>query len=243
MNQISDQPLILIADDDPEFREQLIPEALGRLNSQIRKARDVEEACLVAAQQDSKGEPLDLIVLDMHMPLHKKTKDIADDGGIQFLRGHHLTRCPVVVFTAYPSYYNCVRAVQAGAVAYLPKAEQEAYKGKEGGIDQLVETCRELLKAPQPTESRFPPDGDWLEQNYEWLCEEFGGLWVAFVSASRAASAGIGAPERAGLVVISEKSREGLVRLIAGKLALLAEIPPIAFIPETETGTNGVQEI
>ena len=42
-------------------------------------------------------------------------------------------QCRVIVFTAYPSYENCVNAVKAGAYAYIPKLEQP--DGSGGGMD------------------------------------------------------------------------------------------------------------
>jgi len=232
MNQIIQQPLVLVADDDQEFREELIPKSLGRLNARVLTAKDTLEACIVAAEHDAHSEdPLDLIILDMHMPLHEGATKPADEAGIEFLRSNQLTECPVVVYTAYGSFRNCVRAVQAGAAAYVPKKLQEAYRGPEGGIDDLVEVCRELLTKTAPNQTHLPADGHWLDKNYEWLCREHGDRWVAFVPASKAQSAGIAGTERSGVVVVSEESREGLARIIAGKLPFLHEIPHIVFVP------------
>jgi CheY-like chemotaxis protein len=240
MNQVSDQPLVLVADDDDEFREEIIPEALRRLNARVLNARHVLEACLVVAEHDAHSkEPLDLIVLDMHMPRHGDTAKTAANGGIQFLRSFNLAMCPVVVYTAYPSYQNCVRAVQAGAVAYLPKMTQDTYDGnQEGGVDELVETCRALLKRPERDETRLPPDGEWLEENYDRLCQQYGGQWVAFVPASEAPAAGITGEERGGLVLVAKESRESLARFLAGRLPFLNEVPHIAFVPGREEGNH-----
>ena len=35
MNEISDEPLVLVVDDDNDFREDIIPRALARLNARI----------------------------------------------------------------------------------------------------------------------------------------------------------------------------------------------------------------
>lgn len=235
MNPVSEQPLVLVADDDEEFREEIIPEAMGRLDARILTAKDVRQACLVAAQHDAESkDPLHLIVLDMHMPLHEASIDPSEDAGIQFLRSYDLTECPVVVFTAYPSYQNCVRAVEAGAAAYLPKATQTVWGGPEGGIDQLVETCRRLLAKREPEGTRVAPDGDWISENYDWLCREFGGRWVAFVPTSKAMSAGIEGTERAGLVIIGEESRQSLARLVVKRLPFLDAIPHILFVPRLD---------
>ena len=233
MSQVSDRPLVLVADDDLEFREELLPEALARLNVRVVKAKDVREACLVAAEHDAPSEdPLDLIVLDMHMPLHEDTKDVAADGGIQFLRSYELTTCPVIVFTAYGSYRNCVGAVEAGAAAYVPKMSHDTYDGPEGGIDDLIETCRRLLEKPKTVETRLPPDDDWLSRNYDWLCREFGGRWTAFVHPEPARVAGLTGIEHDGLLLKGDESADNLKRTIVAKLPLLGTIPPIVFVPE-----------
>ena len=235
MNQISEQPLILVADDDREFREELIPEALGRLNARVLKAKDLQEACLVAAEHDASSEDaLELIVLDMHMPLHEDTKEIAANGGIQFLRGFDLSTCPVIVFTGYGSYRNCVGAAQAGAAAYLPKMTQDTFEGPEGGVDQLVETCRRLLEKPkvEADETRLPPDDDWLSRNYDWLCQEFGGRWIAFVHPVPTVKTGLAGTKHDGLLIVGDESQEKLRRTIVPELPRLGTIPPIVFVPK-----------
>ena len=237
MTKAIDQPLVLVADDDEEFREDLIPRALRRLHARTLPAKDVLEACLAAAKHDSHSDdPLNVIVLDMHMPLHENTTKIANDGGIQFLRSNQLTACPIVVFTAYPNFRDCVRAVQAGAAAYLSKSEPEAGEEPEGGINDLVETCRRLLTRPEADQMRSPPNGNWADENYDWLRQKCGGRWVAFVAASEASAAGISGTPLAGQVVISENSREDLARLVAKKLPFLSQIPHIAYIPTLEVG-------
>jgi CheY-like chemotaxis protein len=141
------QPLILVADDDKEFREELIPTALGRINARIVSAADVDEACSIAEEHGPESkDPLELVVLDMHMPLDEEAIETVEDGGIQFLQRIIAMQRRVVVFTAYASFRNCALAIRAGASAYLPKMEQELYEGGvEGGVDDLVETCKRLL--------------------------------------------------------------------------------------------------
>ncbi len=238
MNRGDDRPLVLVVDDDPEFREEILPEALGRLNARVLTAQDVLEARLVAAEHDADtNDPLNLVVLDMQMPRHGAEVETAEDGGIQFLRPYHRPDCPVVVFTAYPSYRNCVRAARAGAAAYLPKKEHDAFGGPEGGIDGLIETCRCLLTTPPAGEMRLPTNEDLIAQRYDALSlprEEFGDRWAALVPASKARSAGMVGTERAGLVVVTETSRERLAQLIIDKLPILGDIPHVKFVPRRE---------
>jgi CheY-like chemotaxis protein len=235
MTNIERQPLILVADDDKEFRERIAPEALERrLGARVLKAKDVLQACMTVAEHAvGSGDPLDLIVLDMHMPLHDNTIRVAEDGGIRFLRSYRLVQCPVVVFTAYPSYENCVRALGAGAAAYVPKAslKKGGTSETEGGLDALVDTCRALLEAGRVRQSHVPPDDQWLTKNYDWLKAHFASQWVAFVEPARARAAGIAFSECDGLALISSKSKERLERQMFTSLALLEDIPPIVQVP------------
>ncbi len=227
-------PRILVADDDDEFREEIIPKALERIGAQIIRAKDVLEACLAVAEHVGPRRSLDVVVLDMHMPLHKGTKKIEDDAGIRFLRSYGLVTCPVVVFTAYPSYQNCVLATQAGAAAYLPKAIQDSFHGPEGGVDKLVDTCRRLLLEPQAEVTRVPPGKDWLQENHAWLAETFGGQWVAFVDAAKGRVAGLAGEQRGEVLIVSAPSKEELARLVIAKIALLNEIPKLAFVQQND---------
>ena len=231
MREAERQALILLVDDDPEFRLNILPEALSRLDARTLAASDVLSACLIVAEHHAfSSDPLDLIVLDMNIPLHSGTSSTAIAGGINFLRSYELIRCPVVVFTAYPSFQNCVRSVQAGAQAYLPKMSQDSSEGREGGVDHLVETCRRLLTPVEWTEEDRPTDGGFFAREYEWLRQRFVGRWVALVPEAEARVAGLTGAEHEGFVVIDTESRDDLARRLTEKLAFLGKIPHLAFV-------------
>ncbi len=146
MHRSSEQPLVLIVDDDPEFREELLPQALSCLDARVLKASNVEEALQVAAKHSAESaDPLKLIVLDMHMHLQPDTAGVPRDAGVQFLQKLQKPDCPVIAVTAYVSFRDCVKVARAGAAAYIPKQEHDAYCGPEGGIDDLIKTCQKLL--------------------------------------------------------------------------------------------------
>lgn len=234
MHEILGKPRVLVIDDDPEYRDELIPEVLKRLGAKfdVEKAENVREGCEIAARQAETGTPFDLIVLDMHMP-PKHGARLATDAGIQVLRSLRLlaSLAPAVVFTAFHSYENCVRAVQAGAAAYLPKpVAMDGEQKPEGGIDALVETCGRLLTKPEADTMRPPSDTAWIEQNHEWLYRKFKGQCVAAMPTSVAKSAGITGTEREDWVVVSRDSREELARLIAVNLPFLDTFPEIVTV-------------
>jgi hypothetical protein len=128
--------------------------------------------------------------------------------------------------------------MRAGASAYIPKGRQDTYetdedgrRKREGGIDDLVNTCRRLLEVPERDDRVAPPDTIWLRENYDWLRDEFGGRWIAFIDRSLAISADIRGKERGGHIVVGELSKEELSRFLIGKLPYLPHVPPIAWLP------------
>lgn len=229
MTEPVSQPLALVADDDPEFREELIPRALGRIRARILKAANVADACRLAAEK-----PLEIVVLDMHMPLHIDTTEVAKDGGIHFLKSVITAHCPVIVFTAYPNFRNCAAAIRAGAAAYLPKKSQDAYKeGREGGMDDLIATCNRLLaegRCEEPV-SLPEPDLEWVKHNYEWLCSQFGGQWVAFLESKKARDVGINVEQQGAYGVLASPSEDELRKMLARQAVYLGYLPEVLWVP------------
>jgi CheY-like chemotaxis protein len=227
----SREPLILVVDDQEEWREDLIPKHLGRLGARILKASSIQEAMSIAAKHDENSEDsLDLIVLDMRLP-QDASSIIAEDGGIGFLRNYRLARCPMVVFTAYPTFANCVAAVKSGAEAYIPKIGTAE---GEGGMDALVAKVREILFTPKPKVAELPPRSSWLDSNYGWLSTELAGRWVAFVDESVATAAGLAGQEylrRDGIVLISGASYEEVRSVVLGAPLLAKAEPVIVLVP------------
>lgn len=234
MTEPAEQPLLLVADDDEEFREELIPTAMREINARVLKAVNVTEACRIGAEHGSgSADALELVVLDMHMPLHDGTGHVAKDGGLRFLRSVVKLRCPVVVFTAWPDFRSCVSAIRAGASAYLPKMSQDSYmEGREGGIDDLVATSRRLLEYAPPKSLAFPPlpDPMWIRENYEWLCKRFGGMWVAFLDPRRACEAGIDIEGR-DHGILSNQTEDELRRFLTTKAPYLGYLPEVLWVP------------
>lgn len=222
----SREPLILIVDDEDEWREDLIPKHLGRLGARILKASSIQEAMSIATMHDENSEDsLDLIVLDRRLP-QVSLGDLDEDGGIGFLRNYRLARCPIVVFTAHPTFANCVAAVKSGAEAYIPKL---GTADGEGGTDALVAKVKELLVTPKPEVAELPPRSSWLNSNYGWLSTELAGRWVAFVDESVACAAGLARQEylrRDGIVLIAGASYEEVRSVVLG-VPLLAEAEPV----------------
>lgn len=107
---MSDQPTILIADDDDDVRE-LVAFRLGRAGYRTISARDGREALGRAL-----NESPDLCVLDVAMP--------GADGleVTRALRANPATHAiPVILLTALSQERDVRAGIEAGAVAYIRK--------------------------------------------------------------------------------------------------------------------------
>ena len=102
--------LILIADDHEVVRRGLAE----LLEEFVPGATVVQAADFAACRRWLSQEPIDLLVLDMIMP---------DGNGLEFLKQvhHHYPKLPVVVLSVHAEQDYALRALRAGAMAYLAK--------------------------------------------------------------------------------------------------------------------------
>ena len=120
----SEQPKILVVEDDPDLREALV-DTLQLESMHVLQAASAEEAVLLI----NKNIDLDLIVSDVNMGA---------------MSGHDLLRqvktdypqIPVLLITAYASIQESVTAMKEGAVDYLVKPFEP---------EVLVETVRKFV--------------------------------------------------------------------------------------------------
>ena len=104
------EPLVLIADDDPDIRD-LVGFRLERSGCTVIRAADGEEALRLAEQT-----PPDVCVLDVMMP------KLDGLGVTRALRDSTTTeRVPVVLLTARAADDDVTRGFDAGADDYLRK--------------------------------------------------------------------------------------------------------------------------
>jgi CheY-like chemotaxis protein len=232
-------PLVLIVDDDKEFREDIGPEFITKqLGSRVIKAEDVESGLRQLAEHDPhSADPVDLLIIDMHMPLSDDEIKISDEAGILCLRyakRFNLDPPIVIVFTAHPSYDDCVRAAKDGADAYVLKLGEA---GKEEPLVVLETVCKQYLA--QTIEKQAPvPSADWLGEHYGWLCGAFGGRWVALIEKDDAAKAGYDVSSenrvQAGLFIIVGDSYSEVRDQIIAESALWKAEPAIALLPKLD---------
>jgi CheY-like chemotaxis protein len=229
--------LVLIVDDDSDYRESLLPIELERIGARSVAASDVDGALRLIESKFGPGssDRLDLVILDMHMPLGASPGPIDEKAGVKLLNkvfGLHeyrLIDCPVVVFTAYGSFRNCVSAVQAGAAAYIPKAPLE--DTGEGGLNDLLSNCKALLFPEATTASNVLPSSDWLRLHGKWLQDRFHGKWVAFCREQTARYVGFTDtakyPSLDGVVLLSGHSYEEVRSVVVTHPTLFEELPVI----------------
>jgi DNA-binding response OmpR family regulator len=104
------QPLVLIADDDPDIRA-LVGFRLEAAGCNVMRAADGEEALRLAGEQTP-----DLCVLDVMMP------KLDGLGVTRALRGDAATKgVPVLLLTARVGDEDVARGLDAGADDYLRK--------------------------------------------------------------------------------------------------------------------------
>jgi CheY-like chemotaxis protein len=233
-------PLVLVVDDVPEYRERLLPGLVEILGGRICKAANVREALGVAAEHTIDSEdPIDLIILDMHLPMSAEDPNILDDAGVRFLRQYRLAHCPIVVFTAYPSFANCVAAIQAGASAYIPKVS----KDNEGGPEALCETCKRLLGNREQKEAAVPPTKEWIRRNRQRLGTEFDGKWLAFIDQAKLTKEQAeGLSVMDGLVLLVGNSYEDVRNQVIHSPAVLTAKPTILMVRGAQSGSCGGEE-
>ena len=117
---------VLIADDHPLFRSALVQALAASLSDvAVEQASDLGEAWAVL----STGQPIDLVLLDLHMP------------GNQGLTGLAAIRChfptvAVVVVSANEDPAVIRRALDHGAAGFIPKSAD---------LDELTEALTAVL--------------------------------------------------------------------------------------------------
>ena len=249
MNKI--RSLVLIADDAPSYRETTIPNLLRTMKGvqvDIIMAKDVHETIRqVLEHGPNSPNPLDLIVLDMHMPPEAAIALPEPTAGVWALNVISSSRlssphCPIVIFSAYPSFNDCFLAAQAGASAYITKLAQELPEKKtEGGPAEFVRVCQKLLSPEEKGKPHGKPtalSNEWLKLNHEWLRKNFGGRWASFVFKKVAEKASLTDrtkyPERDGVVVLLGDCYEEVQALVLSAPALYRDVPPIIKVPGVE---------
>ncbi len=108
---------ILILDDDLSVRESLRKLFLSRHWDDIREAASIKDGLRILTERHAQQNPFDVAVVDMHFGGKR------EDEGIDFIAAALRIDpvCQFVVLTQHASVGNCAKAMQSGAIEYIPK--------------------------------------------------------------------------------------------------------------------------
>ncbi len=229
---------VLIVDDDQEMHETIEDALKMRFEVEVLTAEEPQQAIKLLVSRERAGSPpVDLIILDWHMPVGGGT--IVTDGGLFFLKGCQTVVWPVLVYTSYPAFPTCVTAIQAGALDYICKnepKEKEHPNDIRWGIGYLMKRCHEVLY-PEPMQDASFPSPEWHRTNDYWLMQRFGGKWVTFAQPDKT-DGSLEGEKRDGVIIIARESYIDLLDVISSDNALFRQMPQTHLIKEV----HNVQE-
>ncbi len=174
---------ILIIDDQEKWRKEIIKvfNTQNDFEYELFEASSKEEAL-----QALKNSRFDVITIDMRFEI-KEDKD--SEGGLKILHfletlRHWNPSSVAVVFTAYPSFRNCVEAMRYGAWDYIDKNNTFIeYKDDNGrsipSVQMLLRSVKEGLEHRFSSEAG--PNSLWLQEHLPELVEKYSGKMVAFI--------------------------------------------------------------
>lgn len=124
---MSKQPLVLVAEDDPDMRA-VIAEALSAEGIGVEEVHD--GFALVDRLRDRAGPPLDLVISDVRMPGWTGLEVLALGTWLQ-------CEAPMIIITAFGDAETHGAAENLGAAAVLDKPLD---------VDALIELAKDILE-------------------------------------------------------------------------------------------------
>ena len=119
---------ILLVEDGLD-NQRLISLVLRKAGGRVSLAQNGQEACEMVSQTDRDGNPYDIILMDMQMPVmdgYTATRKIREKGNM-----------PILALTAHAMAHDRKRCIDAGCNGYIPKPIQ---------VSELLEQISEHLK-------------------------------------------------------------------------------------------------
>jgi DNA-binding NtrC family response regulator len=130
----------------------------------IKGAASVKEAAETIKKDDRR---FDVVVIDWRLGQEK-------EGGLKVLEGIKAFFPKIkIVFTAYATIENCVKAMKAGADDYIDK-------NQPGSLQKLIDSIKAELAAYKFEENE--PDPNWLDEHFDELKEKYSGQVLAFIN-------------------------------------------------------------
>jgi DNA-binding NtrC family response regulator len=192
---------VLIVDDTQELAE-----GLKTRMTQFEAFKGCELAVDILtewklAKEIVRATEYDIVIVDMLMGASK-------DEGLEVLRHLFTSSAIAIVWTAYPSYENCVQAIRLGAWDYILKERQANDK-----MDKSIQDAINFRRA-NPDRGVPNPDDAWAHENLDHLIENYQGKIAAILY---------------GRVIDSDTSHDALMQRIAERKCLVR--PTILSIP------------
>ncbi|MFH0773869.1 MAG: response regulator [bacterium] len=158
---------VLIVEDDQKAREEI--KRAFRMDEEfefeVSEAATVEEATEIL----KKERRFDVVVIDWRL-------ESLEDGGLEVLDLMNKIKVYFpkikIVYTAYATLENCVKAMKAGADDYIDK-------NQVGSLKKLLESAKEKLRARKFDDNE--PDNEWLSEHFEELNDKYYGEILAFI--------------------------------------------------------------
>lgn len=159
---------VLIIDDEERVRERIrrtFEFDEDEFTFEVKDVGTIEEAEKILKYESR----YDLVIIDWRL---KK-----EDSGYDVLKilEKLFTYFPIlkIVYTAYPTYDNCVKAMNAGSNHYIDKNEKNS-------LEKLLNVSKELLRERKHIDKNVP-DPKWLEDHYDELAEKYPYEFIAFI--------------------------------------------------------------
>jgi len=156
---------VLIIEDELRAR-QAIARAFTmdeEFKFEVTGVATVEEATDILKKAERR---FDLLVIDWKL-------DPEGEGGLRLLEAGKIYLPKIkIIYTAYATLEDCVKAMKAGADDYIDKNQPDSLK-------KLLESAKEEIKAWEFEEHE--PDPQWLNEHLEELRAKYHGELIAFI--------------------------------------------------------------
>ncbi len=164
---------ILIIDDEKIVRDELkrIFEVDELYNFVVETADSYKEAESILIKCEKR---FDVVIIDWRFDPDES------DGGKKILKELNKSLPKIkIVYTAYPTFDNCVFAMKSGANNYIDKNRPKSTK-------ILLNAVKEELK--KFTQDEHEPTSAWIAEHIEELQEKYTGELIAFINGKPVAS-------------------------------------------------------
>lgn len=199
-----------------ENRSDVLKEIVRGLTDRgwrVDAAMSGDEAFDLILDSSTIDDPYRLVTLDLRVP-QVKGEEHDPSFGIEVLLDQQRTYklfqpdTPIIVFTAFSSFEDCVKCIKAGAYGYVSKGIPPSLEDRIpvdepwDSFGELFKHCEEALA--KPASSGLIKSQEWMEINRDFVFDKFNEQFMALVPSELAKSAELSGFSRDGFVVIAD---------------------------------------